>query len=135
MITWVWSARLVKKLDLAENTRHCEGGFEGAMKTLTRWFLCDVAWCYLPRRGPPGPLAIGLRFRTDRILSPYAGVSAVVALTDRKPEMSVPGETRIGSVAPARCCACFTGVAGISQSEGHPQRELHLAGVLSVVRI
>src|SRR5215472_666768 len=44
-------ARIVQKLDLAENTRYRQAGFEGAMPTLRG----DLARCYVPS-GPPVPL-------------------------------------------------------------------------------
>ena len=47
-------SRIVKKLELAENTRYCQAGFEDAMLGVTRRFLGDVTWRYAS--GPHGPL-------------------------------------------------------------------------------
>ena len=61
-------ARIVKKLDLAENTRYCQASFEDAMPDVTRRFLGDVMWRCAPVRATWSSAAIVLRFHTDRIL-------------------------------------------------------------------
>src|SRR5262249_62075152 len=54
--------RIVKKLELAENTRYCQAGFEDAMLGVTRRFLGDVTWRYAPVRATWSSAAIVLRF-------------------------------------------------------------------------
>src|SRR5215471_10081878 len=66
------AAPIAKKLDLAENTRYCQAGFEDAMPDVTRRFLADVTWRYAPVRATWSSAAIVLRFHTDRNLWPYA---------------------------------------------------------------
>jgi len=54
-------ARIVQKLDLAENTRDRQAGFEGAMPTLRG----DVTRCYVSVSSTCSSAAIVLRFHTD----------------------------------------------------------------------
>src|SRR5262249_39812320 len=62
--------RIVKKLELAENTRYCQAGFEDAMLGVTRRFLGDVTWRYAS--GPHGPLLpSSLDFIPIGFFSPY----------------------------------------------------------------
>src|SRR5215467_7573814 len=58
----LFPSRIVKKLDLAENTRYLRLVSRDAPDVTTR-FLCDVTWCYAPVRATWSSAAIALRFR------------------------------------------------------------------------
>jgi pimeloyl-ACP methyl ester carboxylesterase len=53
---------MVQKLDLAENTRYRQAGFEGTTPTLRDDFLPDVTWCYAAVWATSPSAVIVLRF-------------------------------------------------------------------------